>query len=191
MTSCVKRWQRSRITRSSMAWRWSAIAGLANRHWLTPLPTHSSRARQRVRHVLGTQTGSTVPLGAFYRSVTVDAPQQPAAMLAAAHKTLEREENPVVVDDAQLLDRFRHLAANKRLRPPMRSSLGPAPPSPKPAPWSRESAGRSPVVPRAGAAPRPIYPCGSALRCRRTAARPCCSTPWMCWSQPHSPSLVW
>jgi DNA-binding CsgD family transcriptional regulator len=58
-----------------------------------------------VRYVLGTQTGHTVPLGAFYRSVTVDAPQEPAAMLAAAHKTLEREENLVViVDDAQLLD---------------------------------------------------------------------------------------
>jgi predicted ATPase len=58
-----------------------------------------------VRHVLGTHTGSTVPLGAFYRSVTVEAPQEPAAMLAAAHKTLEREENlVVVVDDAQLLD---------------------------------------------------------------------------------------
>jgi DNA-binding CsgD family transcriptional regulator/energy-coupling factor transporter ATP-binding protein EcfA2 len=58
-----------------------------------------------VRYVLGTQTGSTVPLGAFYRSVTVDAPQEPAAMLAAAQRTLEREENlVVVVDDAQLLD---------------------------------------------------------------------------------------
>ncbi len=58
-----------------------------------------------VRYVLGTQTGSTVPLGAFYWSVTVDPPQEPAAMLAAAHKTLEREENlVVVVDDAQFLD---------------------------------------------------------------------------------------
>jgi hypothetical protein len=58
-----------------------------------------------VRYVLGTQTGSTVPLGAFYRSVTVDAPQEPAAMLAAAQTTLEREENlVVVVDDAQVLD---------------------------------------------------------------------------------------
>jgi DNA-binding CsgD family transcriptional regulator len=55
--------------------------------------------------VLGTHNGSTVPLGAFYRSVTVDTPQEPAAMLAAAHQTLEREENlVVVVDDAQLLD---------------------------------------------------------------------------------------
>jgi DNA-binding CsgD family transcriptional regulator len=58
-----------------------------------------------VRYVLGTKTGSTVPLGAFYRSVSVDAPQEPAAMLAAAQRTLEREENlVVVVDDAQLLD---------------------------------------------------------------------------------------
>ena len=58
-----------------------------------------------VRYVLGTHTGSTVPLGAFYRSVTVDAPQEPAAMLAAAQRNLEQEENlVVVVDDAQLLD---------------------------------------------------------------------------------------
>jgi len=58
-----------------------------------------------VRYVLGTHTGSTVPLGAFYRSVTVDTPQEPAAMLAAAQQTLEREANlVVVVDDAQLLD---------------------------------------------------------------------------------------
>jgi DNA-binding CsgD family transcriptional regulator len=58
-----------------------------------------------VRYVLGTHTGSTVPLGAFYRSVTVDAPREPAVMLAAAQRTLEREENlVVVVDDAQLLD---------------------------------------------------------------------------------------
>jgi DNA-binding CsgD family transcriptional regulator len=58
-----------------------------------------------VRHVLGTQTGCGIPLGAFYRSVTVEAAHEPAPMLAAAHKTLEREENlVVVVDDAQLLD---------------------------------------------------------------------------------------
>ncbi len=58
-----------------------------------------------VRYVLGTQTGSAVPLGAFYRSLTVVAPQEPAAMLAAAQRTLEQEENlVVVVDDAQLLD---------------------------------------------------------------------------------------
>ena len=58
-----------------------------------------------VRFVLGTQTGSAVALGAFYRSVTVDAPHEPAAMLAAAQQTLEGEENlVVVVDDAQWLD---------------------------------------------------------------------------------------
>lgn len=58
-----------------------------------------------VRYVLGTQTGSTVPLGAFYRSVTVEAPQEPAGMLAAAQRSLEQETNlVVVVEDAQLLD---------------------------------------------------------------------------------------
>ncbi len=68
----------------------------------------AATARSRgltVRYVLGTQTGSAVALGAFYRSATVDAPQAPAAMLAAAHRALEQEENlVVVVDDAQLLD---------------------------------------------------------------------------------------
>jgi DNA-binding CsgD family transcriptional regulator/energy-coupling factor transporter ATP-binding protein EcfA2 len=58
-----------------------------------------------VRFVLGTETGSAIPLGAFYRSLTVDASHEPAVMLAAAHRTLEQEENLViVVDDAQLLD---------------------------------------------------------------------------------------
>jgi DNA-binding CsgD family transcriptional regulator/energy-coupling factor transporter ATP-binding protein EcfA2 len=60
---------------------------------------------QTVRFVLGTQTGSAVPLGAFSRSVSVDSAHEPAAMLAAAHKTLEQIENLVlIVDDAQLLD---------------------------------------------------------------------------------------
>ena len=58
-----------------------------------------------VRFVLGTQTGGAVPLGAFSRSVAVEVAHEPATMLAAAHKTLEQEENLVVViDDAQLLD---------------------------------------------------------------------------------------
>ncbi len=58
-----------------------------------------------VRFVLGTETGRAIPLGAFYRSVTVDATHEPAIMLASAHQALEREENLViVVDDAQLLD---------------------------------------------------------------------------------------
>jgi len=58
-----------------------------------------------LRFVLGTQTGRTIPLGALSRSVTADSAHQPATMLAAAHKTLEQEDNlVVVVDDAQLLD---------------------------------------------------------------------------------------
>ena len=58
-----------------------------------------------VRFVLGTETGSAIPLGAFYRSVTVEATHEPAVMLASAHQALEQEENLViVVDDAQLLD---------------------------------------------------------------------------------------
>ncbi|BBZ52292.1 LuxR family transcriptional regulator [Mycobacterium heidelbergense] len=60
---------------------------------------------QAVRFVLGTETGRAIPLGAFYRSLTVDATHEPAVMLAAAHRSLEQEENLViVVDDAQLLD---------------------------------------------------------------------------------------
>ena len=68
----------------------------------------ATTARSRgltVRYVLGTQTGSAVALGAFYQSLTVDAPREPAAMLAAAHRALEQDENlVVVVDDAQWLD---------------------------------------------------------------------------------------
>ena len=61
--------------------------------------------QQTVRFVLGTEAGRAVPLGAFYRLVTVDAANQPSVMLAAAHRTLEQEEGRVVVvDDAQLLD---------------------------------------------------------------------------------------
>src|SRR6202012_2809104 len=56
------------------------------------------------RFVLGTQTGYGVPLGAFSRAITVEA-HKPAAMLAAAHETLEKCDNLVlVVDDVQLLD---------------------------------------------------------------------------------------
>ncbi|WP_156746970.1 ATP-binding protein, partial [Mycobacterium sp. E2733] len=58
-----------------------------------------------VRFALGTQTGSAVPLGAFSRVVSLGVAHEPALMLAAAHKTLEQDENlVVVVDDAQLLD---------------------------------------------------------------------------------------
>lgn len=62
-------------------------------------------AGRTVRYVLGTQTGLDVPLGAFSRSVTVDATREPAAMLAVAHQNFAAVENSViVVDDAQLLD---------------------------------------------------------------------------------------
>jgi DNA-binding CsgD family transcriptional regulator len=58
-----------------------------------------------VRFALGTQTGSAVPLGAFSHAVTLEVAHEPTLMLAAAHKTLGRDENlVVVVDDAQLLD---------------------------------------------------------------------------------------
>jgi DNA-binding CsgD family transcriptional regulator len=58
-----------------------------------------------VRFALGTQTGRAVPLGAFSRAVTLGVAQEPALMLAAAHKTLSQDNNlVVVVDDAQLLD---------------------------------------------------------------------------------------
>src|ERR1700684_2122864 len=68
----------------------------------------ATTARSRgltVRYVLGTQTVFARRVGAFYRSVTVDAAREPAAMLAAAHRALEQDENlVVVVDDAQWLD---------------------------------------------------------------------------------------
>jgi DNA-binding CsgD family transcriptional regulator/energy-coupling factor transporter ATP-binding protein EcfA2 len=58
-----------------------------------------------VRFALGTQTGRAIPLGAFYRSVTIDSAHEPAEMLAAAHRSLDQQKNLViVVDDAQLLD---------------------------------------------------------------------------------------
>lgn len=58
-----------------------------------------------VRFVLGTETGKTVPLGAFYWLLTLHSVREPAAMLAAAQRTLEQERSlVVVVDDAHLLD---------------------------------------------------------------------------------------
>jgi DNA-binding CsgD family transcriptional regulator/energy-coupling factor transporter ATP-binding protein EcfA2 len=79
-------------------------------------------AGRPVRFVLGTQTGCAVPLGAFSRAVTVETAHEPAIMLAAAHKTLGRDESLViVVDDAQLLDPLsatlvNQLAANRSVR---------------------------------------------------------------------------
>ncbi|OBG29367.1 LuxR family transcriptional regulator [Mycobacterium sp. 852002-51057_SCH5723018] len=79
-------------------------------------------AGQTVRFVLGTHTGRAVPLGAFSRAVTLDAVNEPAIMLAAAHKTLAKNDKlVVVVDDAQLLDPLsatlvHQLAASGRAR---------------------------------------------------------------------------
>ncbi|OBJ27371.1 helix-turn-helix transcriptional regulator [Mycobacterium colombiense] len=62
-------------------------------------------AGRTVRFALGTQTGCAVPLGAFSRAVSLQVAHEPAVMLAAAHDTLSRDKNlVVVVDDAQLLD---------------------------------------------------------------------------------------
>ncbi|MGZ4510469.1 MAG: LuxR C-terminal-related transcriptional regulator [Mycobacterium sp.] len=69
------------------------------------LAKSAESAGRTVRFALGTQTGRAVPLGAFSRAVTLDVAHEPAIMLAAAHRTLDQDENlVVVVDDAQLLD---------------------------------------------------------------------------------------
>ncbi len=63
-----------------------------------------SRGRT-VRFALCTETRSAVPFGAFYWLMTSQVAPEPAVMLAAAHRTLEREQNLVIaVDDAELLD---------------------------------------------------------------------------------------
>jgi DNA-binding CsgD family transcriptional regulator len=62
-------------------------------------------AGQTLRFACGTHTGRAVPLGAFSRVVTSDLTDEPAIMLAAAHRNLARDEKlVVVVDDAHLLD---------------------------------------------------------------------------------------
>ena len=105
MTSCAKRWRHSRRTPEFQGVALVGDSGVGKSTLARALADTLESGGATVRYVLGTQTGCAIPLGAFYRSVTVDAPQEPAAMLAAAHKTLEREENlVVVVDDAQLLD---------------------------------------------------------------------------------------
>lgn len=57
------------------------------------------------RYVLGTQTGSNLPLGTFSRLLPSDGARQPAAMLAAAHRALAGIGDLIlVVDDAHHLD---------------------------------------------------------------------------------------
>ncbi|MGZ4510467.1 MAG: AAA family ATPase [Mycobacterium sp.] len=73
-----------------------------------------------VRFVQGTRTGSAVPLGAFYRFLPVGTAREPAAMLAVAQRTLEREQNLVlVVDDIQFLDPLSVTLVHRLLAQPL------------------------------------------------------------------------
>jgi DNA-binding CsgD family transcriptional regulator len=75
-----------------------------------------------VRFVLGTETSKAVPLGAFYWLLPLETAREPVVMLATAQRTLEKQENlVVVVDDAHLLDPLSatlvyHLAAGGSAR---------------------------------------------------------------------------
>jgi DNA-binding CsgD family transcriptional regulator/energy-coupling factor transporter ATP-binding protein EcfA2 len=94
-----------------------------------------------VRFVLCTETGRTVPFGAFYWLTNLATAREPAVMLAAAQRALEREENLVVaVDDAHLLDPLSaslvyHLAAAGRARLIVTITSGHAVPDPVIALW--------------------------------------------------------
>ncbi|OMC41247.1 LuxR family transcriptional regulator [Mycobacterium sp. GA-1841] len=58
-----------------------------------------------VRFALGTETGQSVPLGAFHRALTSTDALDPTVMLAAAYEALAPDpELVIVVDDAQHLD---------------------------------------------------------------------------------------
>jgi DNA-binding CsgD family transcriptional regulator/energy-coupling factor transporter ATP-binding protein EcfA2 len=58
-----------------------------------------------VRFALGTETSKAVPLGAFYWLLPLETAGEPVVMLATAQRTLEKQENLIVViDDAHLLD---------------------------------------------------------------------------------------
>ena len=94
-----------------------------------------------VRFVLCTETGRAVPFGAFYWLTTLVTAREPAAMLAAAQRALEQEENLVVaVDDAHLLDPLSaslvyHLAARGSARLIVTITSGHALPDPVIALW--------------------------------------------------------
>jgi len=94
-----------------------------------------------VRFVLCTETGRAVPFGAFYWLTTLATASEPAAMLAAAQRALEQEENLVVaVDDAHLLDPLSaslvyHLAAVGSARLIVTIKSGHAVPDPVLALW--------------------------------------------------------
>jgi DNA-binding CsgD family transcriptional regulator/energy-coupling factor transporter ATP-binding protein EcfA2 len=94
-----------------------------------------------VRFVLCTETGRAVPFGAFYWLTTLATAREPAVMLAAAQRALEREQNLVVaVDDAHLLDPLSaslvyHLAAAGSARLIVTITSGHAVPGPLVALW--------------------------------------------------------
>ena len=94
-----------------------------------------------VRFALCTETGRAVPFGAFYWLTTLATANEPAAMLAAAQRALEQEENLVVaVDDAHLLDPLSaslvyHLAAVGSARLIVTIKSGHAVPDPVLALW--------------------------------------------------------
>ncbi|MFZ3343780.1 LuxR C-terminal-related transcriptional regulator [Mycobacterium sp.] len=94
-----------------------------------------------VRFALCTETGRAVPFGAFYWLTTLATASEPAAMLAAAQRALEQEENLVVaVDDAHLLDPLSaslvyHLAAVGSARLIVTIKSGHAVPDPVLALW--------------------------------------------------------
>lgn len=80
----------------------SGIGKTALARWAASTLDPGGRA---TRYVLGTHTGSNLPLGAFSRLLPSDAARQPAAMLAAAHRALADVGNLIlVVDDAHHLD---------------------------------------------------------------------------------------
>ncbi|MGC1806083.1 MAG: ATP-binding protein, partial [Mycobacterium sp.] len=94
-----------------------------------------------VRFALCTETGRAVPFGAFYWLTTLATASEPAAMLAAAQRALDQEENLVVaVDDAHLLDPLSaslvyHLAAVGSARLIVTIKSGHAVPDPVLALW--------------------------------------------------------
>jgi DNA-binding CsgD family transcriptional regulator/energy-coupling factor transporter ATP-binding protein EcfA2 len=94
-----------------------------------------------VRFVLCTETDRWVPFGAFSWLRTVPTSREPAAMLAAAQRALEQEENLVVaIDDAHLLDPLSaslvyHLAATASARLILTITSGHAAPDPVTALW--------------------------------------------------------
>src|ERR1700728_5244343 len=68
-------------------------SGVAKSTLARALATTVKSGGRTVRYVLGTQTGFAMPLGAFYRSVTVDAGGRPPASGGAAHRARGQDEN--------------------------------------------------------------------------------------------------